>query len=102
MDAHELAFERLMSGAVLEGRFTDDADSGAPPQPDRYSLGRVNKVEGNAWRFEARIEYGGQSFTVPLILDVLWAGDTPVITLTDKKIPLLGTFSARVLFHGDR
>jgi len=102
MDAHERAFEQLLSGAVLEGRFTDDAKSGAPPEPDRYTLGRVSKVGGSAWRFETRIEYGGGSFTVPLVLDVLWAGDTPVITLTDKKIPLLGTFSARVLFHGDR
>ena len=102
MNAHERAFERLLSGAVLEGRFTDDAASGVAPQPDRYTLGRVQKVGGSAWRFETRIEYGGRSFTVPLVLDVLWAGDTPVITLTDKKIPLLGTFSARVLFHGDR
>ncbi len=102
MDAHERAFEKLLSGAVLEGLFTDDAASSEPPQADRYTLGRVQKVGGSAWRFEAQIEYGGRSFTVPLVLDVLWAGDTPVITLTDKKIPLLGAFSARVLFHGDR
>ena len=32
-------------------------------------------------------------------LTVLWAGKTPVITLDDLKLPGLGTFSARVLFH---
>ena len=32
-------------------------------------------------------------------LEVKWAGDTPVITLTDLAIPGLGTFTARVLFY---
>ena len=31
-----------------------------------------------------------------------WAGDTPVISLTDASVPGLGTFSARVLFYEDR
>ncbi len=102
MNAYERAFGQLLSGAVLEGNFTDDARTDAPPQTDRYTLGKVEKVAGSSWRFETRIEYGGQSFTMPLVLDVLWAGDTPVITLTDKKIPFLGSFSARVLFHGNQ
>jgi hypothetical protein len=33
---------------------------------------------------------------------MLWAGDTPIIEMTDVTIPRLGTFSARVFFYGDR
>ena len=42
------------------------------------------------------------NFVVPIAIKVLWAGDTPVMTLDDFTIPGIGTFSARVLFHGDR
>ncbi len=37
-----------------------------------------------------------------LPLTVKWAGDTPVITLTDMMVPGLGTYTARVLFHRGR
>ena len=35
--------------------------------------------------------------TVPIPVTILWAGDTPVITLTDLSIPGMGSYSARVL-----
>ena len=47
-----------------------------------------------------RIQYGELDVTLPLDLQVFWAADTPVITLTNFTIPALGTFSARVLVHG--
>jgi hypothetical protein len=31
-----------------------------------------------------------------------FAGDTPMISMTDLAIPTLGTFTARVFFHSDR
>lgn len=31
-----------------------------------------------------------------------FAGDTPMVTLTDASLPGLGTFTARVLFYRDR
>ena len=31
-----------------------------------------------------------------------WIGDTPMITITDLTIPSLGTFTSRVIFHGNR
>ncbi len=66
---------------------------------DRYTLGRVQKMQGDLWLIEARIQYGDHDVTVPLVLKVKWAGDTPVITLTDFTVPGLGTFTARVLFY---
>jgi hypothetical protein len=37
-----------------------------------------------------------------LPLNVKWAGDTPVITLTDFTIPGLGPCGARVVIHNDK
>jgi hypothetical protein len=36
------------------------------------------------------------------VLDVEWAGDTPVITVDDLAVPMVGTYTARVLFLGER
>jgi hypothetical protein len=33
---------------------------------------------------------------------VKWAGDTPVVTVTDVLVPGIGTFTARVLFYKDQ
>jgi len=101
--ALEAAFARTMSGATLVGNFTLDQAPEAAPQPEAYRLGKVEKLPGgDQWRFEAQIEYGGKTSTLPLVLDVKWAGDTPVITLTDLAIPLMGTFTARVVIYGER
>lgn len=97
----EAAFAERMSNAVLAGHFTDDTKPDGEPAEDRYTLGEVRKLESGKWRFEAKIEYGEREATVPLVLDVLWAGDTPVISLTDFFVPGFGTFTARVMVHGD-
>jgi hypothetical protein len=52
--------------------------------------------------FLARIKYGKNDVKIPITLQVLWAGDTPMISMTDITIPGMGTFTARVMFHGDR
>ena len=57
---------------------------------------------GDYWLFKARIRYGDHDVTVPLPLEVKWAGQTPVITLNNVPIPGLGTFDARVLIDGNR
>ena len=98
----EAEFARAMTGATLLGHFTLDDAPDQAPQPEAYHLGTVEKMGGDLWRFEARIEYGGKSTTVPLNLEVQWAGDTPVITLTDLALPMLGTFTSRVVIYGDQ
>ena len=102
----EKQFAATMSGATLIGNYTmgsldkPKADDTAPERKqDRYTLGKVAKLAGDKWLIETRIQYGTHDVTVPLALEVKWAGDTPVITLTDLTIPGLGTFSARVLFY---
>lgn len=100
-EALEEAFAERMSGAQLTGVFTDDAHPDGPPQRDTYTLGRVEKADGDQWLFETLIEYGDNKVKLPLYLTVKWAGDTPVITMDQVAVGALGTFDARVLFHGD-
>ena len=96
-------FEQTMSGAVLAGQFTIlGKDRGQMP-PEEYTIRRVSKLaDGDYWLFQARIKYGDKDVTLPLPLEVKWAGDTPVITLTDLTIPGLGTFSARVVIDSGK
>ena len=112
-EAREKDFSFLMSQATLVGRYTSEPFETeekketipaieVPQQPERYELGVVRKIGGDLWLFDTRITYGDHDIRLPLPLRVLWAGDTPVITLDATKVPGLGTFSARVMIHSDR
>ncbi len=97
-DELERKFAESLTGATLAGHFTVDGRNGAPSE-DRYTISKVTKLEGEVWKFDVRIVYGQHDVTLPLPLTVKWAGDTPVITLTDLAIPGLGTYTARVLIY---
>lgn len=97
--ALEKQFEETMSGAVLIGKFTTGAKDANPPKEEKYTITKVSKVEGDVWLFMARVQYGDHDVTVPMPLEVKWAGDTPVITLTDLTIPQMGTYTARVMIY---
>ena len=96
-------FEKTMSGATLVGRFTVEGrgDAAREPREERYQINKVTKMTGDYWMFAARVQYGKKDVTVPMMLQVKWAGDTPVITLTDLAIPGLGTYTARVMIFRD-
>ena len=96
--ALEKKFQESMSEVILDGFFrTNDAES--QPRKERYSITRVSKLAGDYWIFQARIQYGDRDVTLPVPVTIRWAGDTPILTLTDATIPGLGTFTARVLFY---
>jgi hypothetical protein len=91
-------FEETLSGVKLVGRFTILGKDDGPLPKEEYTINSVTKLpEGDYWLFKTRIKYGENDVTVPLPLEVKWAGDTPIITLTDFTIPGMGTFSARVV-----
>ncbi len=99
----EQAFVDLLTNAVLVGRFSIDGLENANPHPERYEIKKVSKIRGKYWSVEARIVYGQFDVIVPVPVEVHWADDTPVISLTDLKIPGLGEgFTTRVLFYEDR
>lgn len=99
----EKQFEKTMTGATMIGRFTVEGrgDAGRVPKEERYEINKVTKMPGDYWLFAARVQYGSKDVTVPMMLQVKWAGDTPVITLTDLAIPGLGTYTARVMIFRD-
>jgi hypothetical protein len=94
-------FETTMSHAVLAGSFTVNG-SDKPPAHDRYTLGSVTKKSGDTWLFVATVQYGNHDLSLPLEIPVKWAGDTPVISVTNIGMPGLGTYTARVMVYGDQ
>ena len=100
-DAERQFIER-MTGTSLVGRFTIAGREDRPARPERYDLASVEKVGEDLWRFNARLRYGDVDTTLPIVVPMRFAGDTPMISLTDLTIPGLGTFTARVFFQGDR
>ncbi len=96
-------FEKAMNNVVLEGYSTHDAKDAGKTNPDRYEIKSATKLPtGDLWMITARIKYGDKDMTVPMPLEVKWAGNTPVITLDKVAIWGLGTFSARVVIDGER
>lgn len=92
-------FEETMSGAALVGYFTiNGQETKQGLKEEKYLLKNVKKLKhGDFWEFEWQYGEGGKSASLPV--EVKWAGDTPVITLTDVLVPGFGTFTARVLVY---
>ena len=94
-------FAKEMAGVKLVGQFTIDGKEGQ--SKEEYTIQTVKKLpQGDLWLFTARVKYGGTNLVVPMPVPVKWAGVTPVISMTNLKIPLLGTFSAQVVLDGNR
>jgi hypothetical protein len=92
--------EKTLTGARLTGRFTIRGKEDAAPAAEEYTITSATKLpEGDLWLIKARIKYGQTDGVYPIPLEIKWAGDTPVITLTRITIPGLGTFSSRVVIY---
>ncbi|MBM3792494.1 MAG: hypothetical protein FJW31_00180 [Acidobacteria bacterium] len=95
----EREFTARMTGSVLAGKFTSNKSDKV--HEDRYTISKVSKMAGNIWVFQARIQYGDHDVNVPVPVKILWAGDTPVLTMTDAGVPGLGSFTVRLLLYRD-
>ncbi|HEY0985161.1 hypothetical protein [Schlesneria sp.] len=100
-EAREKAFATKLSGAVLAGSFSTDGKDSAPNKPDRYQIVSAKKLKGDDWVITSKMKVGEKEIDIPIVLKVYWADDTPIMSLTDLTIPGVGTFTARVMFHGD-
>ena len=100
-DELDRKFEEMMKGVTLVGRSTRLSDDEVVGE-EKYVIEGVSKMAGDTWLFRARLQYGGRDLPVPLPVTIKWAGDTPVITLTDLSIPGMGTYTARVLLYRDQ
>lgn len=98
-EAREKQFQEMMSEVVLDGYFTIDGREDRGLRKEKYTIEGVSRLPGGFWTIQARIQYGDHDVTVPVPVNIEWAGDTPVISLTDATIPGLGTFTARVMIY---
>ena len=94
--------EALLTNARLTGNFTITGKDKDFPKEEYTILSAEKAEEGEFWLLRARIKYGGKDTTVPVPIEILWAGKTPVMTLDNLTLPGLGTFSARVVLHDDK
>ena len=102
----EKEFQESLAGATLEGVWQMTGEGGlkgtaglTDPKPDKYTITSATKAGGDNWIILARIEYGDKDVNVPVPVRVVWAEDTAIITLNDLAVPMIGTYSARVMIH---
>jgi hypothetical protein len=96
-------FEKLMSGVTLSGSFTvNGRDDGQPLKQEKYTITKVSKLRDGYWLFQSRIQYGKHDASLGLPIEVKWAGDTPVLTLTDYTVPGFGKFTCRIMLYDDQ
>lgn len=103
----ERRFRDDLRGVTLRGtwQMTQFGDGGAKPlgeaRSESYAISSAEKDTDDYWIISARIQFGDKDVTLPVRVRVVWAGDTPVITLDDLDLPLLGRYSARVMIYRD-
>ena len=97
----EAKFKATLTKATMSGRWCGIKDGKlTPAKEDKYTIVSVNKLGGEAWIIQSRLQYGDKDFTVPIPVLVKWAGDTPVITVDGMAMP--GgkmAYSARVIVY---
>lgn len=99
----EQRIANYLTGAKFLGSFSVDSKGFGALKEEAYTISKCEKLpEADMYRLTARVKYGDTDGDFPMDLQILWAGNTPVITLDNVWIPGLGTFSARVLILNGR
>ncbi len=104
--ALERDFQQMLENSTLKGTWAMTGPEGlagkAPlseAREDKYTVGKISKAGEDYWIVNARVQYADKDVTIPITVRVVWAGDTPVITLDKLSMPGLGTYSARVMIY---
>ncbi|MBI5762008.1 MAG: hypothetical protein HZA51_00635 [Planctomycetes bacterium] len=104
--ALEREFQQMLENSILKGTWAMTGPEGlagkAPlseAREDKYTVAKVSKAGDDYWIVNARVQYADKDVTIPITVRVVWAGDTPVITLDKLSMPGLGTYSARVMIY---
>src|SRR5262245_53191793 len=97
MNALEKAVQESLTNASRVGYFTG-GDSNATT-PDTDTIESLTKIDATTWKIDARIQYGGKDYRASVNIPVLWAGETPVLSMAQYAIPGQGVYSARILIH---
>lgn len=103
IQARHERFAKMLTGSKFQGQFTVDGKPLNQLEEEAYELEKVEKMpEADLWSITARIKYGKKDYKVPVPIYVKWAGETPVLTMDNLTLPGYGTFSTRVVLHGDK
>ena len=99
----EAKFKTMLTKATLSGRWCSIEEGRlGPEKKDRYTINSVTKVGKDVWLINARVQYSGKDMTVPIPVQVKWAGDTAVVVVDKFAVPgSSNVYSARVLFHNN-
>jgi hypothetical protein len=95
----EKQFEKSLTNATLIGHSSFRGKEDQMPSEDRYEISKITKIGEDLWLCTAR--FGKAKLPIPLPVPVKWAGDTAVISVTNFKVPTMGTYTARVLIYAD-
>ena len=103
-EKREAKFAQALSGSVLVGTFSiDGVKALKSPLPERYELKSVEKTKDGLWTFTARVSFLTKDVTLPITVPVVWAGDTPMVSLSNSTLPGFGDqLSAKVIFANGR
>lgn len=98
----EARFRALLTKASLTGRWAPLRDGvlGDERGGDSYRIEGVTKTGGESWVVRAKLSYRQREFVLPIPVKVRFVGDTAILILDGLAIPEGGTYSARVMFHG--
>lgn len=97
------SLEKMLNNVKLVGHFTVEGKPMKDLNEEVYEIKSIKKLpEDKMWLITARVKYSKFDVTLPMPLRIEWADKTPVITMDEVTLPGLGTFSARVLFHGKK
>jgi hypothetical protein len=100
-DEQEKQFTSLLTNVTLTGRWCLVRDGSLTPERDEtYTIVGVQKVSGDQWIVNAELKYQGQKIVAPIPVRMQWAGGAALMIVDGLTIPGGGTYSARVLFHG--
>lgn len=97
----EAKFQKLLSNAVLSGRWSpiDSAGLGPEKKEDKYEIVSASKIKDDQWVVNAKMRYGKNEMVLPIKVQVKWSGDTPVLIVSNLSMGGDKSYSARVLFH---
>ncbi|MGI9518932.1 MAG: hypothetical protein ACR2NP_17910 [Pirellulaceae bacterium] len=96
-------FTELLTGSKFTGSFTVTGQDLDDLTAEEYHIKSVQKMdEGDMWLFVARIKYSDHDVSVPLPLEVKWAGNTPIITVTGFSFLGMGPFRSRVVIYNGK
>jgi hypothetical protein len=93
----EQEFQKSMTNVILVGSYT--VGDSTELHDDRYVIEGVTKVKDGLWKFAARVQYNKKDVPVAINVPVLFAGDTPVLSLPRQTVEGLGLYEARLLIY---